>query len=43
MTTIGITGNVFLRGYNNIAIRDVAVETKEIHYGADKKDALLKS
>ncbi len=42
VTTIGITGNVFLRGYNNIAIRDVAVETKEIHYGADKKDALLK-
>ncbi|MDO4260743.1 MAG: beta-mannosidase [Eubacteriales bacterium] len=41
VTTIGITGNVFLRGYKNIAIRDVRVETKEIYYGESKKDALV--
>lgn len=42
VTTIGITGNVQLRGYKNIAIRDVAIETKKIYCGPDNKDALLK-
>lgn len=42
VTTIGITGNVFLRGYKKIAIRDVSVETKEVYYGNNHKDALLK-
>lgn len=43
VTTIGITGNGFLRGYKNIAIRDVSVVTKEIHSGENGRDAVLKA
>lgn len=40
--TIGITGNVFLRGYKTIAIREAELVTEEIHAGAEKKDAIVK-
>lgn len=43
VTTIGITGNVFLRGYNKIAIRDVFLETEEVYAGENQKDAVLKA
>lgn len=43
VTTIGITGNVFLRAYEKVAIRDVLLETVAVYVGEKKKDAILKA
>lgn len=41
--TVGITGNVFLRGYKTIAIRDVQLQTTDVLWGPGGKDARLKA
>ena len=42
VTTIGITGHAFLRGYQKIAIRDVLIETDQVLAGEAGTDAVLK-
>ncbi len=43
VTTIGITGDVYLRSCSRIAVRDVAVEVQSINSGVSGRDAVLKA